>query len=53
MVLWTVTFQEVHRVVDEVLLAVNGGSLKVSSVLSRNCVPETALESGLCEKAVS
>lgn len=34
-------------------LVVNGGNLKVSSVLLRCCVLETALECSLCENAIS
>lgn len=38
MALWTVVFQEVCRPVTDAALAVNGGKLKVSSVLSRDCI---------------
>lgn len=53
MVLWTVPFQEVCKAVTEPPLTVNGGDLKVSSLLLRDCVLETAVESGLCENSIS
>lgn len=46
-------FQEVHKAVTEVQLVVNRGNLKVSSVLLRCCILETALECSLCENAIS
>lgn len=46
-------FQEVHKAVTEVPLVVNGGNLKVSFVLLRCCILQTALECSLCENAVS
>lgn len=50
--LWTVTSQEARKAATEVTSTPSAVSAKGSSLLTRDCVFQTALESSLCENCI-